>query len=61
MAAIINRIVPGARITVDDTRIDLPIDQDDSALRALVGDWPAVSLENGIHRTIAAFRELVTS
>ncbi len=58
MAAIINRIVPGARISVADTRIDLPVDQDDRALRALVGDWPAVSLENGIHHTICAFRDL---
>ena len=58
MAAIINRIVPGARISVADTRIDLPVDQDDRALRALVGDWPAVSLENGIHHTISAFRDL---
>ncbi len=58
IAAIINRTVPGARISVADTRIDLPVDQDDSALRALVGDWPAVSLEDGIHHTIAAFRLL---
>lgn len=60
IAAIINRSVPGARITVADTRIDLPVDQDDGALRALVGDWPAVSLENGIQRTIEAFRALAS-
>ena len=60
IAAIINRSVPGARITVADTRIDLPLDQDDSALRALVGDWPAVSLEDGIHHTISTFRDLAS-
>ena len=52
VAAIINRLVPGARI-------NLPMDQDDGALRALVGDWPAVPLENGIRHTISAFRDLV--
>lgn len=60
IAAIINRSVPGARITVADNRIDLPVDQDDRALRALVGDWPAVSLEDGIHHTISAFRDLAS-
>ena len=60
IAAIINRSVPGARITVADTRIDLPVDQDDSALRALVGDWPSVSLEDGINHTISSFRDLAS-
>lgn len=60
IAAIINRIAPGAGISVADTWIDLPVDQDDGALRALVGDWPAVSLENGIHHTVSAFRDLAS-
>ena len=58
IAAIIGRIVPDARIEVAATPLAMPVDQDDTDLRRLVGDWPAVGLEDGIERTIGAFRDL---
>lgn len=59
IADMINRVVPEARIEIGAAPLALPVDQDDTALRGLVGGWPAVGLEDGIERTVSAFRGLV--
>jgi nucleoside-diphosphate-sugar epimerase len=58
IAEAIRDVVPDARIEVGDARLPLPHGQDDSALRRLVGDWPAIPLRQGVRQTIEAFRRL---
>ncbi len=58
IAGLINRLVPGAGIEVGASPLVLPVDQDDAELRRLVGEWPAVALDDGVERTILAFQDL---
>ena len=51
-------IVPDAQVEVGDAKLPLPYGQDDAGLRALVGDWPAISLNQGIQQSVGAFRKL---
>ena len=51
-------VVPDAQIEVGDAQLPLPYGQDDTGLRELVGDWPAIPLGQGVQQSIDAFREL---
>ncbi|WP_347309870.1 NAD-dependent epimerase/dehydratase family protein [Defluviimonas sp. SAOS-178_SWC] len=50
----VRTVVPGARITASDTPRPAPDNLDNTRLVALLGAWPAVSLEEGVRRTAAA-------
>lgn len=56
VAAAIRKVVPDAQITVAEVLRPAPAEVDNDALRALLGSWPSVSLEEGARRTIAACR-----
>ena len=58
IADAIRDVVPDARIEVGDAQLPLPYGQDDTKLRGLVGDWPAIPLRLGVRQTIEAFKEL---
>jgi nucleoside-diphosphate-sugar epimerase len=58
IAEAIREVVPDSKIEVGDARLPLPHGQDDSALRGLVGDWPAIPLRQGVRQSIEAFRHL---
>ncbi len=56
--AAIRRAVPGADILPSDNQRLAPGGLDNSPLRALLGDWPRVDLDEGTRRTIAHFKAL---
>ena len=58
IAAVIRDVVPGAEIAIGDDRLSLPHGQDDAALRKFVKSWPAISLRQGVEKTVDAFRTL---
>lgn len=51
VVAAILKCAPDALITPSDKTRPSPPELDNSALRALIGDWPAVTLENGVRKT----------
>jgi nucleoside-diphosphate-sugar epimerase len=55
----IRRVVPAAEIGVDGNALPFPAEFDDRPLRRTIGDWPATSLDEGIARSIAMFRNLL--
>lgn len=55
----IRAVVPAARIEATGTPLPFPADVDDTPLRALVGEWPTTSLEEGVRASIEAFRQLL--
>ncbi|MSP83291.1 MAG: NAD(P)-dependent oxidoreductase [Alphaproteobacteria bacterium] len=59
VVAAIRRAVPGATIAAEGPHLPLPGDFDDSALRRLVGPWPQTTLDDGVARSVSAFRDLV--
>jgi nucleoside-diphosphate-sugar epimerase len=59
IAAIINRLAPGADIQVEGDSLPFPTDQSDRQLRRAIGDWRAVGLGEGTELTIQAFRRLL--
>lgn len=52
----IRRVVPGAEILPSDNQRLAPTGLDNSPLRALLGGWDAVDLDEGTRRTIAYFQ-----
>lgn len=56
LVAAIRAVVPDARIDIAPVRRAGPTQIDNAPLRKLLGDWPAVSLDDGVRRTIAAVR-----
>ncbi|MEX2650589.1 MAG: NAD(P)-dependent oxidoreductase [Alphaproteobacteria bacterium] len=50
---------PDARITSDGPPLPVPARFDDAPLRRLIGDWPRVSVADGVARSMAAFPDLV--
>jgi UDP-glucuronate 4-epimerase len=60
IVAAIKKIVPEADITVPDEQLPSSVELSDGNLRALVGDWPRVSLDDGTRMTIDAFRDLLS-
>ncbi len=61
VARIIEDYVPGVRITVEPTPLQLPERFDGSALEAAIGKIAWTPLEQGIHETIDTFRSLIAS
>lgn len=55
VAAIIERLRPGVKVTVGDGSLPFPAGFDDSALRAAVPQVHETPLEEGVRRTIEAF------
>lgn len=54
----IRAVVPDARITAAPVFRPAPEEMDNAPLRALLGNWQALSLAEGTRRTIAAFRAM---
>ena len=52
-------VIPDAEISVPNEAASFAIDQSDADLRAVVGDWPRVSLRDGTRMTIEAFQDLL--
>ncbi|MEM6623734.1 MAG: SDR family oxidoreductase [Pseudomonadota bacterium] len=52
-------LVPEAKVSCTGTEFPFPPDLDDGPLRAHVGEYPSVSLKDGIAQTYRAFKELV--
>ncbi|MEM7123984.1 MAG: NAD(P)-dependent oxidoreductase [Pseudomonadota bacterium] len=59
IVAAVRDVMPGAQITVPDEAASFATDQSDADLRAIVGDWPRVSLRDGTRMTIEAFQDLL--
>lgn len=57
--AAIRRAAPGARIAAAGPPLPFPAGFEEGPLRALIGDWPRTALEEGVGRSIAAFRDLL--
>ena len=55
----IGRVAPGIEITCEGEALPFTSALDDAPLRRLIGDWRPVPLEEGVERTVAAFRELL--
>lgn len=49
--AAIGKVAPGAKITPSANQRPAPPELDNSVLKALIGDWPSVSLEEGVRST----------
>lgn len=59
VVAAILKCAPDARIKTSDIVRPSPPELDNNALRALIGNWPAVGLEDGVRRTFAHYRQSV--
>lgn len=59
IAAAIGRVVPGIEITCEGEALPFTSALDDAPLRRLIGDWRPVPLDEGVERSISAFRELL--
>jgi nucleoside-diphosphate-sugar epimerase len=57
--ALISGLVPGARLTADGAPFQIPQDLDDGPLRAHVGNYPSVSVLDGVAATHRAFKHLI--
>jgi nucleoside-diphosphate-sugar epimerase len=57
--AAILKCAPDAKIMTSDIFRPSPPELDNSALRDLIGDWPAVGLDDGVQRTFAHYRASV--
>lgn len=55
---ILRSLAPNAQVTCSGTPFPFPPDLDDSPLRAHVGNYPSVSLDEGIKATYDAFAQL---
>lgn len=53
-------IEPAARITCEGPRLPYPMDLSDAPLRAYLGDYGEIGIEEGMRATLAAFRDLVS-
>lgn len=56
---ILRAIDPGANVSATGTPFPFPPDLEDGPLRNHVGDYPSVTLEEGIAATYGAFKQLV--
>jgi nucleoside-diphosphate-sugar epimerase len=55
----LDAVAPGHKVQVSGAPLPFVSGLDDSALRALIGDWQKIDLDTGVHRTVAAFRTLL--
>jgi nucleoside-diphosphate-sugar epimerase len=56
---LLKRLEPSARITCSGNPLPYPMDFSDDPLRAFIGDYGRISLEEGMRGTLAAFRDLL--
>ncbi|MEP1209570.1 MAG: NAD(P)-dependent oxidoreductase [Rhizobiaceae bacterium] len=59
--AVLRELEPDVEVTISGEPFPFPPDLDDGPIRAHVGDYPSVSLEDGIRITHRAFGELMSS
>jgi nucleoside-diphosphate-sugar epimerase len=55
------RVVPGAQITCSGQALPFPMDLSDQPVRAFLGDYGSVGVEDGIRGTVEAFRALLAN
>ena len=55
----LRRLVPGARVRAGGDPLPFPAEDCDSLLRAQIGDYGAISLEEGTAETLRAFETLL--
>ena len=60
VVAAIKDVIPTADISVPDETWVSSVDLSDNGLRAKVGDWPRVSLEDGTRMAIKSFQDLLS-
>jgi nucleoside-diphosphate-sugar epimerase len=59
IVAAIGRVAPGVEITCAGEALPFTSALDDAPLQRLIGDWRSVPLDEGVERSISAFRELL--
>lgn len=57
--AILRRLEPSAQVTAAGPALPYPMDLSDAPLRAHLGDYGEIGVEEGMRATLAAFRDLV--
>ncbi len=57
--AIIEGLVPDAKVTCTGSPLPFPADLSDDPIRSYLGDYGTVSLEDGVKETLARFRALL--
>ena len=55
----LRRLAPGARVAAVGEPIPFPMEDTDALLRAHIGDYGAISLEDGTAETYRAFQVLL--
>jgi nucleoside-diphosphate-sugar epimerase len=58
---IVRALAPGARLDVEGEPVPFPADLSDEPIRAYLGDYGPVPLEDGIEETFDAFRRLLAA
>jgi nucleoside-diphosphate-sugar epimerase len=58
---IIRGLAPGAKLQIAGEPLPFPADLSDDPIRAYLGDYGPVPLEEGIEETLAAFKRLLTA
>ena len=53
--------VPEAEVTIKGEKLPFVSGLDDSELRNLVGDWPSISLSEGVSQSINSFKNLLSN
>lgn len=56
----IGRAVPGARVAVEGPELPFPAEFDETALSRIIGERKLTGLDEGIGRSVAAFRDLLS-
>ena len=57
--AVLRRLAPGARVSAAGDPIPFPMEDQDAVLRAHIGDYGAISIEEGTAETFQAFQVLL--
>ena len=57
--AVLRRLAPGARVHATDDPIPFPMEDTDALLRAHIGDYGSISVEEGTAETFQAFQVLL--
>ena len=58
--AVLRELEPDVNVTISGVPFPFPPDLDDGPIRAHVGDYPSVSVEDGIRITHQAFKQLMS-
>ncbi|MDE0390508.1 MAG: hypothetical protein OXI57_00380, partial [Rhodospirillales bacterium] len=57
--AVLRRLAPGARVSASGDPIPFPMEDQDALLRAHIGDYGSISVEEGTAETYRAFQVLL--